>query len=58
MDVGPSTDLEFTDWIKNKYLPTASQDEIDMVIGLYSADPTLGSPYDTGLSYALTPQAC
>ncbi|THH21429.1 hypothetical protein EW146_g170 [Bondarzewia mesenterica] len=51
-----TTDQEVKDYISEIYLPTVASDDIDQLLGLYTDDITQGSPYDTGILNALTPQ--
>ncbi|KAJ8519557.1 hypothetical protein ONZ45_g3520 [Pleurotus djamor] len=51
-----TTSEEFKQYIKEFWLPHASEEELERVLTLYPADITQGSPYGTGSLYALTPQ--
>ena len=44
------------EYIKNIYLPNATDNDIRQLLDLYPADITQGSPYDTGILNALTPE--
>ncbi|KAG0695871.1 Alpha/Beta hydrolase protein [Suillus ampliporus] len=51
-----TTDSEFQEYIQTIWLPNASSDEIQPLMGYYPADVTQGSPFDTGYLNAYTPQ--
>ncbi|KAG6829134.1 hypothetical protein H0H92_005608 [Tricholoma furcatifolium] len=51
-----TTDDEFTSYITNVFLPGTTQAEVDNIAALYPSDITQGSPFDTGILNALTPQ--
>ncbi|KAH6917971.1 carotenoid ester lipase precursor [Coprinopsis sp. MPI-PUGE-AT-0042] len=51
-----TTTAHVKQWIQNTFAPTASSASIDHVLSLYTADITQGSPYDTWILNALTPQ--
>ncbi|KAJ3555359.1 hypothetical protein NM688_g2623 [Phlebia brevispora] len=51
-----TTDDEVRDYITSNYVPAATSSDLDQLMTLYPQDPTQGSPYDTGLLNALTPQ--
>ncbi|PCH44099.1 sterol esterase [Wolfiporia cocos MD-104 SS10] len=51
-----TTDEEFLDYIHTMLLPYASDAEMKAIGEAYPADPSLGSPYDTGSKYNITPQ--
>lgn len=51
-----STDDEFRGYINEIYFPNASSSDIALVEALYPADPTKGSPFNTGNNNTLTPQ--
>lgn len=51
-----STNAEVKTYIQTFWLPDANDADIDALMKLYSADITQGSPYDTGIFDALSPQ--
>ncbi|KZT09205.1 sterol esterase [Laetiporus sulphureus 93-53] len=51
-----TTDEEFLEYIHTNYITIASDSQIEAVGEAYPADLSAGSPYDTGIFYALTPQ--
>ncbi|KAL0959302.1 hypothetical protein HGRIS_014566 [Hohenbuehelia grisea] len=51
-----TTTAEFKGYIKSVLLPDISGADLDTIATLYPADITRGSPYDTGILNALTPQ--
>ncbi|RDX52231.1 carotenoid ester lipase [Lentinus brumalis] len=51
-----TTDDEFLDYIHSNYYRNTSRDAVAKILDLYPADPTLGSPYDTGDNFTYTPQ--
>ncbi|PIL35136.1 hypothetical protein GSI_02925 [Ganoderma sinense ZZ0214-1] len=51
-----TTDSELHTYIKEIYAPAASDSDIDSVLQAYPADITQGSPFDTGILNAITPQ--
>ncbi|KAF5376939.1 hypothetical protein D9615_007293 [Tricholomella constricta] len=51
-----TTDAKFRTYLKSTFLPTVSDADIDKLLKLYPSDITQGSPYDTGIFNALTPQ--
>ncbi|KAJ7139061.1 alpha beta-hydrolase [Mycena epipterygia] len=51
-----TTDAEFLDYVGSVWLPEASTAQAKMLDTLYSADVTAGSPFDTSILNALTPQ--
>ena len=53
---GNRTDSQLHSYIKQIYAPAASDSDIDQVLQAYPAAITQGSPFDTGILNALTPQ--
>ncbi|GAA6021863.1 hypothetical protein JCM10207_004522 [Rhodosporidiobolus poonsookiae] len=51
-----TTEAQLKDWLQEIWFPRATSEQIDGLLDLYPADITQGSPYDTGLLYAVTPQ--
>jgi acetylcholinesterase len=51
-----TTDAQSKQWVNENYLPTATSAEINQLLSLYPSDITKGSPFDTGVLNALTPQ--
>ncbi|PSR79565.1 hypothetical protein PHLCEN_2v6976 [Hermanssonia centrifuga] len=51
-----TTEEQLRDYITSTYLPAASSSDLDKLLTLYPADITQGSPYDTGILNALSPQ--
>nr|VWO95946.1 Carboxylic ester hydrolase (EC [Ganoderma boninense] len=51
-----TTESELHSYIKQIYMPAASDSDIDSVLQAYPADPSQGSPFGTGIFNALTPQ--
>ncbi|OBZ71164.1 Lipase 4 [Grifola frondosa] len=51
-----TTESEFQGYITNNYIPEASTSETDELFTLYPADITRGSPFNTGILNAITPQ--
>jgi hypothetical protein len=51
-----STEAQFKDYVKSAVLPGISDDQVDTITQLYPADITQGSPFDTGIHNAITPQ--
>lgn len=51
-----STDAELITWISTVFLPGADLASINNAATLYPADITQGSPFDTGILNAVTPQ--
>lgn len=52
-----STDAQLETYISTYWLPGASSDTINTLLTYYPSDITQGSPYDTGILNALTPQS-
>ena len=53
---GNRTESQLHSYIKRIYAPAASDSDIDQVLQAYPAAITQGSPFDTGILNALTPQ--
>jgi len=51
-----TTNAGLQDYLKTVIIPGASDAEIEQVMVAYPSDITQGSPFDTGLSNAITPQ--
>ncbi|KAI0265664.1 carotenoid ester lipase precursor [Gloeopeniophorella convolvens] len=51
-----TTDDEFRDYVAQYFLPNATSDQLDELLTLYPSAISQGSPFDTGLLDALTPQ--
>ncbi|KAG5654308.1 hypothetical protein H0H81_004727 [Sphagnurus paluster] len=51
-----TTDAKFRDYLKTYFLRQVPDADIDKLLKLYPSDITAGSPYDTGVLNALTPQ--
>lgn len=51
-----TTDSELFTYIHENYIPAATTAEVNEVLSIYPANPASGSPYDTGIFNALTPQ--
>ncbi|TFK48803.1 carotenoid ester lipase precursor [Heliocybe sulcata] len=51
-----TTESEVYTYVRQTYLPAATSSEIDELLSIYPADITSGSPFDTGILNALTPQ--
>ncbi|KAI0354803.1 carotenoid ester lipase precursor [Trametes cingulata] len=51
-----TTTSDLRSYIKSNYLPAATSSELDQLLKVYPEDITQGSPYDTGILNALTPQ--
>ncbi|KAI0060458.1 carotenoid ester lipase precursor [Artomyces pyxidatus] len=51
-----TTDQQLQDYLSQIYLPNATTAEIEHLLELYPEDITEGSPFDTGILNALTPQ--
>lgn len=50
------TDAQFIDYINTTFFPGAPLSDINSLTSLYPEDITQGSPFDTGILNALTPQ--
>lgn len=51
-----TTDAGFKEYFKTIWWPSASDAQLDQLMTLYPNDATQGSPYDTGILNAITPQ--
>ncbi|CDO72193.1 hypothetical protein BN946_scf184970.g45 [Trametes cinnabarina] len=51
-----TTEEELRSYVTSNYLPQAENKNVDQLFTLYPADITQGSPFDTGVLNALTPQ--
>ncbi|KAF9453329.1 alpha/beta-hydrolase [Macrolepiota fuliginosa MF-IS2] len=51
-----TTEGEFKDYFKNTFLPGTTDAQVDQLATLYPDDITQGSPFDTGILNAVTPQ--
>jgi hypothetical protein len=47
---------ETLEYIKQFWFPDASDDQIATIGTLYPDDPSMGSPFNTGIFNALTPE--
>ncbi|PPQ98066.1 hypothetical protein CVT26_003292 [Gymnopilus dilepis] len=58
LNIMSSTDAEFTSYIQQTLLPSANltSAELAQIASLYPSDPAQGSPFNTGVANALTPQ--
>lgn len=52
-----TTTQQFKDWIQITFALPLSDSEMDDLLKLYPSDIVQGSPYETGILNALTPQA-
>ncbi|KAJ7599914.1 carotenoid ester lipase precursor [Mycena floridula] len=52
-----TTDAQLKTYIKTIWLPGASDSDLNQLMTMYPSDITQGSPYDTGVLNALTPQS-
>ncbi|KAG8927886.1 hypothetical protein FRC01_006759, partial [Tulasnella sp. 417] len=52
-----TTSQEFKDWVQDTFSLPLTDSEMNDLLKLYPADITQGSPYETGIFNALTPQA-
>jgi acetylcholinesterase len=52
-----TTDTQLRNYIRDYWLPEAPSSDIDQLMKLYPGDITEGSPYDTGVFNALSPQS-
>ena len=50
------TESQLRAYITSQFLPNAPKSDIDKLFTLYPGDITKGSPFDTGILNALTPQ--
>ena len=51
-----STEAGLRDYITNNYIPEISPSDLDQLLRLYPADITQGSPFNTSILNALTPE--
>ncbi|KAF5319917.1 hypothetical protein D9611_011051 [Ephemerocybe angulata] len=51
-----TTDTQFRGWIKNAFLPGLTDSQVNTIASNYPATLSEGSPFNTGLLNALTPQ--
>ncbi|KAL5335517.1 Alpha/Beta hydrolase protein [Aspergillus crustosus] len=51
-----TTDDDFMEYFQSIWWPGASEAQLAQLMELYPADPAKGSPFDTGLANAITPQ--
>jgi acetylcholinesterase len=51
---GGSTTAEVSQYLKSFMLPTAPQNEVDLLLQYYPEDPTVGCPFDTGTGNVLS----
>lgn len=51
-----TTEADFKEYFQTVYFPHASSELIDGLAGQYPADPSQGSPFDTGILNTLGPQ--
>ncbi|KAI8986130.1 carotenoid ester lipase precursor [Trametes punicea] len=51
-----TTKSELRTYIMSNYMPNATDEDLDQLLTLYPADSTQGSPFDTGVLNALTPE--
>ncbi|KAI0345568.1 carotenoid ester lipase precursor [Trametopsis cervina] len=51
-----TTEAQFSAYIKSEYLSTASTSSVNQVLQLYPQSISAGSPFDTGILNALSPQ--
>ncbi|KAF9453334.1 alpha/beta-hydrolase [Macrolepiota fuliginosa MF-IS2] len=51
-----TTESEVRDYVKNTFLPGTTDAQVDQLATHYPADITQGSPFDTGILNAVTPQ--
>jgi hypothetical protein len=51
-----TTTQDFEDYFNTVYWPKATQEQMARLSELYPQDPAAGSPYDTGLLNAISPQ--
>lgn len=55
-NLNTTTTAQFKDYFNTIWWPKATSSQMDQVALLYPSDPTLGSPYNTGLTNAISPQ--
>ncbi|KAI0642945.1 carotenoid ester lipase precursor [Trametes meyenii] len=51
-----TSESDLRSYIKSNYLPEATSSDLDQLLKLYPQDITSGSPFNTGIFNALTPQ--
>ncbi|KAJ7448046.1 carotenoid ester lipase precursor [Mycena latifolia] len=51
-----TTDTEFLEWVSAFWLPLASSEKLETMNATYPSDIIVGSPFDTGVLNAVTPQ--
>ncbi|KAI0637477.1 carotenoid ester lipase precursor [Trametes polyzona] len=51
-----TSESDLRSYLKSNYLPQAVQSELDQLLKLYPGDLTQGSPFNTGILNALSPQ--
>lgn len=51
-----TTDESFKEYFHSIWWPNATDAQLSQLMKLYPADPVQGSPFDTGLANAITPQ--
>ena len=51
-----STAAELRQYLQEYIFPTVNDTVLDGVLAAYPDDPTLGSPFDTGLNNTITPE--
>ncbi|KAH6917979.1 carotenoid ester lipase [Coprinopsis sp. MPI-PUGE-AT-0042] len=54
--INVTTNNQFKQWVKGTFLTTLSDAQVDRIAELYPQDITKGSPFNTGVFNALTPQ--
>lgn len=50
------TDDEVRQYLQQYYFATVNASMLDSILSAYPSDPTLGSPFDTGLNNSITPE--
>ncbi|EEB99424.1 hypothetical protein MPER_00904, partial [Moniliophthora perniciosa FA553] len=50
------TDAQVRSYIKNNFITSITDPELDRLLEVYPQTPSAGSPYDTGIFNAITPQ--
>ncbi|KZV74625.1 carotenoid ester lipase precursor [Peniophora sp. CONT] len=51
-----TTEADLRQYLQELYFPKANDSIIDDILSAYPDDPTLGSPFDTGLNNSFTPE--
>ncbi|KAM0787823.1 hypothetical protein ACM66B_003877 [Microbotryomycetes sp. NB124-2] len=51
-----TTDSAVKNWLRDVWFPRTTDAQRTKMLQLYPSNPAAGSPYDTGLLYAITPQ--